>query len=89
MPPIAGYFMYSDYMAATNFDAEGKVTEAKWNTTNHQMSLFEISEKYVVKKFHHYRVTLTPEQIKVGDSFKKVKGSNMCSINSVPIECIR
>lgn len=89
MTPVAGFLMYSDYTRATNFEAEGKVVEARWNTKNHQMSLFKIQNGNITKQLHHARVLLTQSQIKVGDTFKKVKGSNMCLINGTSIQCVR
>ena len=86
---LSGIGMYQSYWEAFNFEAEGKVTEAKWNTSNHQMSLFKITNKNTMKQLHHASVTLTPEQIKIGDSFKKVSGSKMCSINGVDIKCVK
>ncbi len=80
--------MYLDYMGAERFGAAGEVVEAKWNTKNHQMSLFEISAGQFVKKLHHSRVTLTPEQIKIGDRFSKESGSKMCTINNVQLQCV-
>ena len=44
---------YGHFMEAENFEADGIVIEAKWNTRNHQLSLFNIrenngSEKYFI-----------------------------------------
>jgi len=75
--------------AVLDFMAEGTVVTAKWNTKNHQMSLFEIKPvKGTIKTLHHSRVTLTPEQIKVGDHFSKQAGSTNCFINEVKVVCI-
>lgn len=86
---IGGFMAYQDSLVAKKFEAQGTVTEARWNTKNHQMSLFMIEGVGSPKKLHHYRVTLTPEQIKVGDSFKKVSGSKICTINSIDIKCVK
>ncbi len=86
---IGGTFAYLDSKAAERFSAEGVVTKAEWNTSNHQMSLFMIKTKHTEKKLHHYRVILTPEQIKVGDTFSKAKGSKYCLINDVQTQCVR
>ncbi len=80
---------YFDFKAAERFSAEGVVTKAEWNTKNHKMSLFIIKNEYSAKKFHHYRVTLTPEQIKVGDTFSKAKGSKLCLINNLQTQCVK
>ena len=79
---------YRDHYGAEMFEANGIVTDAQWNTWNHQMSLFVIQEKRSKKKLHNHRVTLTPEQIKVGDTFKKDKWSKLCEINGVSIQCV-
>ena len=88
LPPFASYLMYSDYMAAVNFEAVGTVVEAKWNTKNHKMSLFRIDTKTSIKPLHHSRVSLTPDQIKVGDRFSKMSGSKMCVINDISLRCV-
>jgi hypothetical protein len=72
-----------------DFHAEGVVVTAKWNTRNHQLSLFEIkTHTGKVKKLHQANVVLKPEQIKVGDIFKKDKGSPSCLINQVETLCV-
>jgi hypothetical protein len=85
---LGGSMAYYDYLEVERFQANGVVKEAQWNTRNHKMSLFIIKEKYVEKKLHHFRVTLTPEQIKVGDTFKKDKGAKFCEINGLKIKCV-
>ena len=86
--PLGGYMAYDDHMAAERFAADGEVVVAKWNTKNHQMSLFEIKGEFGIKRLHHYRVTLTPDQIKIGDKFKKARDSKSCMINGVEILCV-
>lgn len=87
---LGAYMAYIDSKTAISFGAEGTVVTAKWNTRNHQMSLFEIKpDKGSIKKLHHHKVTLQPEQIKVGDKFKKSPGSKSCFINEVEITCVR
>ncbi len=86
---FGGFMAYQDHLEAEKFSAEGIITEAKWNTSNHQMSLFMIKGNGGAKKLHHQRVTLTPEQIKVGDSFKKESGAKVCNINGKDIPCIK
>lgn len=87
--PIAIILMLHKKNSGVEFYATGVITEAQWNTRNHQMSLFLIKGKHSTKKLHHQDVILTPEQIKVGDSFKKNKGSKVCLINNEEIICIR
>jgi len=82
-------FVSYDYFEAMRFQANGVVIDAQWNTRNHQMSLFIIKEKYVEKKLHHYRVTLMPEQIKIGDTFKKNKWDKYCKINGLKVQCVK
>ena len=84
------YLSIQERNSVLDFMAEGTVVTAKWNTKNHQMSLFEIKPlKGTIKTLHHSRVTLTPEQIKVGDHFSKQAGSTSCFINKVKVECIK
>ncbi len=87
--PIAGVFVYLNHMGASNFEAKGIVVDAQWNTSNHQMSLFLIKGEHSTKKLHHQNVILKRGQIKVGDTFKKVKGSKICLINNIEIVCIK
>ena len=86
---FAGIEMYYDSKAATNFEAEGVVVQAKWNTSNHQMSLFLIEEKSDTKKFHFYDVILKPQHIKVGDKFQNKSGSKICLINDIKVRCVK
>ena len=85
---IGAPLFYIDFTKAKNFEAEGVVVEAQWNTKNHLMSRFVISESGKRKVLHHHRVTLEPNQIKVGDTFKKVSGSKECNINGKLIVCV-
>lgn len=39
--PFIGFMTHKDFNEAKNFRTEGIVTEARWNTTNHKMSLFK------------------------------------------------
>ena len=88
---ILGFFgMYNHYWEAFNFSAAGVVVEAKWNTANHNMSLFTIENNAGKrKKFHFSKVILKPEQIKVGDRFRKKAGSKNCFINELEVQCVR
>ncbi len=86
---VASIGMYQSYNEAYNFSAKGIVTEAKWNTRNHQMSLFVIKEKLASKKLHHAQVILEQNQIKVGDSFVKEAASKFCKINELVVQCIK
>jgi hypothetical protein len=91
--PLSGFTIFemrSHFKSAERFSAEGVVTTAIWNTKNHNMSLFEIqTSNGSLKKLHHSRVTLTPDQIKIGDHFKKHPDSKSCFINEIEIRCIR
>jgi len=84
------FLSFQERHSVLDFVAEGTVVTAKWNTKNHQMSLFEIKTvKGSIKTLHHSRVTLTPEQIKVGDHFSKQASSTNCFINEMKVECIK
>jgi len=85
---VAGTAMYQHHNEAYNFSAKGTVVEARWNTKNHQMSLFVIKEKLASKKLHHAQVILEPNQIKVGDNFLKEAASKFCKINGVIVQCV-
>jgi hypothetical protein len=86
---LAALVSYCTRESALDFYAEGTVVTAKWNTKNHQMSLFEIkTHTGKVKRLLQTNVVLKREQIKVGDMFKKVKGSPTCLINQVETLCV-
>ena len=89
MSILAGSMMYNDHNEALNFYANGTVMEAKWNTSNHNMSLFDIRSKGVTKRLHHHQVILSPEQIKIGDIFFKESGNKNCRINDVEVQCVQ
>ncbi len=82
--------IYIDRMNAINFSANGVVTKAAWNTSNHNMSLFVIlnQETNERKRLQDSRVILQPKDIKVGDRFVKKSGSKLCLINDIEITCI-
>ncbi|TQV75232.1 hypothetical protein FLL45_09865 [Aliikangiella marina] len=86
---VAGLEMYTDYREAYNFSADGVVVEASWNTPNHNIPLFKIKTVDTIKQFHHAQVILEPDQIKVGDSFKKAQGSKDCIINGDRVKCVK
>lgn len=82
--------VYLDFTKAYRFEAEGTITEAAWNTGNHQMSLFRIrADDGTETVLHHHRVILTAEQIKRGDRFVKESRSHDCTINGVRVRCVR
>jgi hypothetical protein len=86
---MGGLGAYNDYLSPVAFAANGQVVEAEWNTNNHNMPLFKIRESNgEVKEWQHYRVTLQPYQIKIGDQFIKEAGSTSCSINKTSIKCL-
>jgi hypothetical protein len=69
---------------------KGVVVSIDWESSNHNLPLIQIRAiTGKVKKFHHYRINLTENTLKVGDDFEKAKGSRFCLINNVEIECIR
>ena len=53
---IGIFLSLKDRDSVFEFHAEGTLVTAKWNTSNHQVSLFEIRpDKGSVKKLHHSR----------------------------------
>lgn len=81
--------IYFNFNGAKIFEAEGTVIKAQWNTRNHDMSLFLIETNTGTKKLYYYNVILKPNEIKVGDDFKKQSGSKSCLINNVLVRCIK
>jgi len=81
-----------DKKSAIDFEANGKVVVAKWNTKNHNMHLFVIkqnSPSQKERKWESGEIILTPKQIKFGDHFLKEKGSAFCYINDVKLRCFK
>lgn len=82
----------ADKKTPLEFEAEGKVVMAKWNTRNHNMHLFLIKQNNPAgteRKFESSSITLTPDQIKFGDQFKKMAGSKICTVNGENIQCLK
>ncbi len=87
---VASIGIYLDFTKAYRFEAAGTITEAVWNTGNHQMSLFRIrGDDGTETVLHHHRVILTADQIKKGDRFEKESRSYDCTINGVRVRCVR
>ena len=89
---IVGFLANTDKKSAIDFEANGKVVTAKWNTRNHNMHLFVIKQYTPAqkeKKWESGSITLTPEQIKFGDQFRKEKGSKFCLINNIKLRCLK
>lgn len=70
------------------FEASGIVTEIEWQSRNHGMPIITIKEDKKLVHFQSNRITLTPNNIKVGDRFVKVSHSKICEINEVEILCL-
>ncbi len=86
---LAALVSYCTRETALDFHAEGVVVTAKWNTRNHQMSLFEIkTHTGKVKELHQANIVLKPEQSKVGDICKKDECTPSCLINHVVTRCV-
>ncbi len=89
---IAGLVANLERKTPLEFEADGKVVMAKWNTKNHNMHLFMIKQNDPAgteRKFESAGITLTPDQVKFGDRFRKMAGSKVCTINEVNIQCLK
>jgi hypothetical protein len=89
---VAGFLANIDKKAPLEFEADGKVVIAKWNTKNHNMHLFVIKQNDPAgteRKLESAGITLTPSQIKFGDQFRKTAGSKVCTINGVDMQCLK
>ncbi|MEP0175775.1 MAG: hypothetical protein ABJD02_04275 [Paraglaciecola sp.] len=68
---------------------KGVVIQIDWKSKNHGMPLIQVrATTGKVKKFHHYRINLSKSDLKVGDSFEKLKSSRFCLINNKEVECV-
>jgi len=67
----------------------GVVHEIQWVTRNHNLPHFVIKSKdSKLIDFQGHRIDLNENQIKVGDSFIKLAGSDKCDINNVEVICL-
>jgi hypothetical protein len=89
---VVGFLVNADKKSPVEFEADGIVYIASWEGKNHGMPLFVIRQNNPAgtkRKLESHLVTLTPEQIKVGDSFMKQAGTKNCTINKVEIQCVK
>ena len=87
-----GFLANVDKRTPLEFEVDGIVEIASWEGRNHGMPLLVIRQNNSAgtkKKLESHELVLTPEQVKVGDSFAKQAGSKTCVINKVDILCIR
>ena len=88
---MVGLFVsiYSYYMQSVNFSIDGEVVSIEWPIDHQGSPIINIrghdGKEY---EFPNYRVSLTPEQIKKGDSFSKIEGLKDCKINESQIRCV-
>jgi hypothetical protein len=89
---VVGFLVNADKKTPLEFEANGIVALASWEGKNHGMPLFVIRQNNQAdtkRKLESNDVSLTPEQIKVGDTFVKYAGSRACIINKVEIACVK
>ena len=89
---IVGLLANLDRDTPLEFQADGTVVMAKWDTKNHNMHLFMIKQNDLAGteiKFESADIILTPDLIKIGDQFGKVAGSKVCTINEVDLQCFK
>ena len=90
--PVIAIGIYSsihDRYSVIDERFDGIVYHIDWKSKNHGMPLIEIKSRIgKVKKFHHFFISLTSDDIKVGDKFRKVSGSTNCFINDIEMECL-
>jgi len=81
--------MYKAHKEPEVFSAQGIVSSINWKSRNHGMPIIEIRDKNgTTTKFSSNRITLIPEQLKVGDSFNKQSDSSSCEINDKLVRCV-
>mgnify|MGYP000173186020 CR=1 FL=1 len=88
---IIGVFvsMYSYYMAAEDYSIEGEVISIDWPMNHQDPPVIHIRDyEGHEHELPSYRVSLTPEQIKKGDSFSKIRGLKDCKINALRVKCV-
>ena len=87
---IGGFNAYYDHKQPERQSFDGWVSHIEWESANHNMPLIEIKrENGVTRKFHHYRISLNSDQLKVGDTFIKEPGAVHCSINGESVLCVK
>lgn len=93
IPFVAGVALLAKIQEVSplEFAAHGRITEINWEGPNHLQPFIEIkrydNNRYV--KLETFELSLSSEQVKVGDSFKKDAGSKVCEINDEWLQCIK
>lgn len=79
-----------DYQGPVRQKLNGSVSFIDWQSKNHGMPLILLkSRSGIEQKFHHQRIALTKENLKVGDLLLKESNSKTCKINGMDIQCIQ
>lgn len=87
---IGGLSSYLDYIEPEKRSLNAWVAFIDWESKNHGMPLILLTRKNGTKqKFHHTRIILAAENLKVGDHLVKAKDSKICEINGEPILCLK
>ncbi len=87
---IGGLSSYFDYKEPESRSLDSWVSFIDWKSKNHGMPLILLTRQNGTKqKFHHYRIILTAEDLKVGDHLVKARDSKICEINGEPILCLK
>lgn len=87
---IGGLNSYFDYKEPESRSLDSWVTFIDWKSKNHGMPLILLTRKNGTKeKFHHTRIILAAEDLKIGDHLVKARNSKICEINGEPILCLK
>ncbi len=79
-----------DYRDPENQRLNAWVSSIDWKSKNHGMPLIMLKRQNgTEQRFHHSSITLTSENLKIGDLLVKESGSKMCEINGKKIRCLK
>lgn len=86
---VSSFFLIDfKHNEVVQFEAQAIVTAIDWESWGHRMPIITIEHAGRTVLFKHSRITLNPDALKVGDSFKKFESSKFCEINGVTTKCI-
>ena len=87
---IGVYNSHLNYQEPVNKYLDAWVYSIDWESRNHGMPLIMLKRSNnTAQKFHHERIILTSNDIKVGDHLVKESGSKECTINGKLVLCLK
>lgn len=87
---IGVFNSYLDYKEPVEKSIDAWVYHIDWKSKNHEIPLILLKrDNNTEQKFHHTRIILTSDNLKVGDHLIKKSGSKTCTINDNSVVCLK